>query len=344
MHPDESFLGDKAYIGCEHITGQFKRPPKSKKLPAFKQCWNSLHGYYRVTVEHVFGFASYFGFFNQRHRGHIGTSSVSTERYQTFARFIFEVCNLHFHLQEKQKRSLKPMLVDRNTGINLLPRMDDCEEMRRLRIRLHACKSNFVSRNATITDRNINTGYAYSSFAIKDQVWFFRLDSFIVCKAQIWSITQRKDDPTTPYYSIRTTQGKYFQSIKPNMLIPYANDRTPSVDEFVLFRPPSLQSFGNQDQTSRIEKRQWRSIKHEPLFNKISLLDKLASQVFEESSKRVLRIRSKYPEFEVFEEPSESDYYPTESEYSINFSSSSSDEDVVEEGERMMVSVVFMWQ
>lgn len=283
MHPLETFLADKAYIGQQNITGQFKKS-KNNPLTEFKNCWNCIHGYFRVTVEHSIGFARVFGYLRQKHRGHIGLNPKSTNRYWVFTRFIFEVCNLHWTLQEKQRRTLAAIFIDSH-GNNVLPRMDDSAEILQIRRRMHKRAAKFFNSNMIITKNHIKTGFEPSSFSVGDSIWYFRIQTKTITRATIWSITRNKEDATNPNVSVRTSTGPYEPCLGANMLIPTTVcDEVPDLSDFILTRDdPNSKCDSNTLQTrsspDEIRKRAWSTIKHNKALNKKSTFRKASSSI-----------------------------------------------------------------
>jgi len=261
MHSEESFLADKAYIGQQHVTGQFKKTKKSN-LPPFKKAWNSIHGYYRVTVEHAFGYGEVFGFLRQIHRGHIGICENSIVRHQAFSRLIFEVCNLHYVIQKTLRRNLKPVFVN-SDGVNLLPRLDDTPEMRLLRRRLHERHAKLLSSDSIFNRSLVVTGYTSKDFELKNQVWFYRIDARVISRGVIWSISYNKDNETAPCFSVRTSNGHYVTRLTPTMMIPLVDkNKVPSVSDFFLFR--DNKSFEDDSVNTIFDihrRRVWKSVR-----------------------------------------------------------------------------------
>ena len=239
----ETILADKAYIGQPKCVSQFKKTSKTG-LSEIQKGWNSVHGFYRVIVEHTIGFSKFFGILRQDYRGQVGLSDESMKQIQNFARLIFEISNLHWFLSDKKKRDLRPFFVD-DKGNNLLPRIDDSPDMLLLRKRLASVKGHYVSNDQTILQRHINTGYDSSYFSEGDRVWLYRPASRSILKAEIWAISKENDFGTDNIsYSVRTSKGNYDVRIPPSMLIPAAINHLkhsrPKIEDFVLYRESEI--------------------------------------------------------------------------------------------------------
>ena len=250
MHPNETILADKAYIGQARCISQFKKKGK-KGISEEQKSWNTVHGFYRVTVEHAIGFSKFFGILRQDFRGQVGLKDCSMEQIRNFSRLIFEICNLHWFLSDKQKRDIRPFFVD-DIGLNLLPRLDECLQLRLLRRRLASTKAHFLSKDQSINLRHVNTGYDASYFSEGDEVWYYRIASKMILRAKIWAISKEHDFGTDNVsYSVRTSKGNYDVHVPATMLIPVAANQfrggKPSLEDFVLYRSsgsPANKLFG----------------------------------------------------------------------------------------------------
>ena len=335
MHRTESFLADKAYIGQPAITCQFKRS-RNKDLSPFKKCWNAIHGYYRVTVEHSIGYARVFGFLRQKHRSHIGISPKSITRYQIFTRLIFEICNLHFDLQGTQRRTLQPVFVNLN-GDNVLPRMDDCEERRLLRKRLHKQQGKFFNANMILRKSHLNTGYEPSNFDDRDKVWFIRIESKKIVHGHIWAISRNKDNAQEPYFSVRTSTGAYEAHLLAKYMIPFDKKDKPLIVDFVLTKTSIFDEDFKQGRSQSC-KDIWKRIKNDTKANNKALFNEATKEYRTRTTKAAFSMDREtnniMDDAEWNEEPSDADFAYEESISDESYDESSSDSEDVEECDR----------
>jgi len=145
-------LGDLAYIARlhrPHMIPAIKRQA-GQVLRAEEKAFNDVHGFYRATVEHVFGFLKRFQIFGGRFRGVVrAPKSVvdnmkSTGRDDAFKDYVPFLTNAvkviihisNIHLKLSPKRTVMPIPPAQLADIFARRRRDEEERRRLERIRI----------------------------------------------------------------------------------------------------------------------------------------------------------------------------------------------------------------